>query len=95
MKYIAIWEYDPKDIDEIKVKWMKFGEARKKKPELFPKSLSKAYAMFDGYQGFQLYEANSDLQLSGMVAYYTPELEFRFIPIAEATEAIGALDKVK
>jgi hypothetical protein len=53
MKYIAIWEYDPKDLDAVQAKWKKLGEVRKKKPELFPKSLSKAYVMFDGTAGFR------------------------------------------
>ncbi|MCK4483909.1 MAG: DUF3303 family protein [Candidatus Thorarchaeota archaeon] len=95
MKYIAIWEYDPKDLDAVQAKWKKLKEVRKKKPELFPKSLSKAYVMFDGTAGFQLYEADSADQISGMVAYYTPEVEFRFTPITELKEAAAAYEKLK
>jgi hypothetical protein len=95
MKYLAFWEYDPEDLEKARVKWMKFGEVAEKKPELFPKSISKSYAMFEGHSGFQLFEADDPKQLVAMMMYYTPEAEFRFIPIVELKEASEVIEKLK
>ena len=95
MKYIAFWEYDPKDLEKVRTKWMKFGEVAEKKPGVFPKSISKSYAMFEGHSGFQLFETDDPKQLVGMMMYYSPEAEFRFIPIIELKEASEAYEKMK
>lgn len=95
MEYIGFWEYDPEDLDKVRARWLKFGEVRDKNPSLFPKSKSKAYALFEGSAGFQIYEAENAQQLTGLMMYYHPYVEWRFIPIIELREAQEAFEKMQ
>ena len=83
MKYIVFWQYDPKDLNEVIKKLKEFRKKVKKTPEKYAKSISPNYTMSIGFNGFQLFEADTPEQLARMVLHYRPEVEFDIVHITE------------
>jgi hypothetical protein len=89
------WEYSFEDHEKVMEKLKKFREIREKNPEIFPKFISKNYAMVEGPRGFQLIETENEEHLVNFVFHYQPEVWFNFEPIIEVSKSIDFYQKIK
>ena len=95
MKFIAFFEWDPKDREKARKKLSKLLEERKKYPDKYPKDLSKAQYLGTLSKGFNIYEAKNEEQLINFTLHYSPELKVKWVPLLESTKVTEIWDKMK
>lgn len=83
MKYISFMEYCLEDSDKILKKERLYKEEDKKFPDKYPKSIFPEHDMGGEAKSFEIFEATPQ-QLLNEVAFWTPEVKFKFVPIFEA-----------
>jgi hypothetical protein len=95
MKVIGYWSYDLKDTDAVTEKTLKSEEIRKKEPKKFPKTIFNPHFLLGGPNGFTIFEAENEDQLSELVMHYYPVLTWEFVPIVENTKLMTLYQKTK
>jgi hypothetical protein len=81
MRFMAVFEWDPKDIEKIKKKRQQVPALRKKFPDKFPKSLDIASRLGGNTKSFSIYETDDEEQLLNFQEHWTPEVKIKWIPL--------------
>ena len=97
MKYIGLWEMEPKDMDVNIKKYQELLAAREKGSEKFPKKpLSDNYVFTGQYKGFILYDDDTtEEQLVNVSIHFKDTMKWKFKPISEASKTIELYMKSK
>lgn len=79
MKFIAFWEFDPKDAAKVIEKF--------KKSELGLKQLMDVHHIGGQNKGFTIFETDDEQDIIDYMCYYSPELDLKIYPIQDSMKA--------
>ena len=83
MRYISFMEYCFEDADKILKKEKLYKEEDRKFPDKYPKSIFREHDMGGEAKSFEIFEGTAE-QMLNEVAFWTPEVKFKFVPIFES-----------
>jgi len=95
VKYIAFVEYDPEDFDKVIEKFRQAMAEREKGTGKFPKQIFPAHHLGGQHKAFTIYEDPTEEQLNNVIAHYTPEAEFKLVPLIDSAKFISTYLKMK
>jgi len=87
MKFVWLWEWDPKEAEKEGELSEKFEKALKEHPEAFPK-LGESCHTGRG-KGFRIIEAENEEQLMNLVAFWWPTENWKLIPYFHGSDLLG------
>ena len=82
-KYVAFWEINSGEIDNIKKKAEKLRKLVKAFPWEYPRSLLGPYSWEGENRGFQVFEVTDPQQLENLSDYWNPLVKITFQPIVD------------
>ena len=97
MKYLALWEMKPKDMDITIKKYQELLAEREKGSTKFPtKPLSDNYAFTGQYKGFIIYgDDTTEDQLLNVSQHFAEIMDWKFKPISLSSKTIELYLKSK
>jgi hypothetical protein len=80
MKFIAFWEYDPKDTAKVIEKF--------KKSKTGMKTLYEPHHIGGQTKGFTIFETDDIMVIADYSSYYVPELKMKIFPIMDSAKGV-------
>ena len=92
MKYLAIAEWCPEDIEKVfKRAKVSLGE-RDEGTDKYPKFVFPSHVLLGEYKTVQIYEGSAE-QLSNVVNHWVGLVKWKFIPLQDAREYMNLYEK--
>ena len=86
MKYIAYWEYDPKDTSKV------IDKIKKRKGSYTIETLFPSHYLIGRTKGFTIFEAEDEMEIVKFSSYYAPEAKMEIFPIVETSKVTGPIE---
>jgi len=97
MKYLALWEMKPKNMDAVIKKYQELLAAREKGSKKYPtQPISDNYAFTGQYKGFIIYgDDTTEEQLLNVSLHFGEIMDWKFKPISLSSKTIELYLKSK
>lgn len=93
MLFLGFWWYSSENAQSYVKKFKQLTEERKKGTEKSPKLVYGPYHFAGQRKGFVVYETDSAEELMTIAMFYSPELEFKFVPLIDNAKTMELYDK--
>ncbi len=94
MKYLVFLDFDHTSMMDMAKKAKAFDAEKKERPELYPTVPFDAHLMYEGKQGFAVWDATPE-QIARKVAYMLPEVKYTVVPVVDARDFLKVYMEVK
>lgn len=101
MRYIGVYEYDIEDVDNVFTKGKEISAEREQFPDKYPKRLllqdgsTAEFGVLGEPKGFTLYETDDPEQLMNLILFWSPVMEWKFMPIIHPSKSMVVWEKTK
>ena len=95
MLFLAYWEMDPEDLDEVISLYEKVLDLRKEGKVNHPEMVSDNYTISGTNRGFRIFDVSDHIQIENLRNYYESLIIWEFVPIIKSEDSTKAYQDSK